>query len=312
MFTKPAAGGANTVGTPGVGRGRALRSPSQSGAGSARDVRRAAGRVPGRGDRDARRGSGAGHDHGRRKPGALDAQRRPPRPRARVTRLHGERRHLSQRDDATRQRDPAAGRRARPRPLRPRVVQLLGPQRRELLAAGGRPRAGRDGRVGDPPAPRRDRRRARARRPTPPRSTTWSSPGSCRRRCSAPAPTSRAATPTSCSTALSSRRGPERILDLMLRSGPYGDGFGADPSGLSLEVLEAGAARRRPRPAAAAHPRGVAHRERQDRARPGADRRRRRPPARARSTRVATARWCSSDGVTSARTTRGCTTSTCS
>jgi anaerobic selenocysteine-containing dehydrogenase len=40
-------------------------------------------------------------------------------------------------------------------------------------------------------------------------------------------------------TALSSRRGPERILDLMLRSGPYGDGFGADPSGLSLEVLEA-------------------------------------------------------------------------
>jgi anaerobic selenocysteine-containing dehydrogenase len=38
--------------------------------------------------------------------------------------------------------------------------------------------------------------------------------------------------------ALSSRRGPERILDLMLRSGPYGDGFGADPSGLSLSVLE--------------------------------------------------------------------------
>jgi anaerobic selenocysteine-containing dehydrogenase len=39
--------------------------------------------------------------------------------------------------------------------------------------------------------------------------------------------------------ALASRRGPERILDLMLRTGPYGDGFGADPSGLSLEVLEA-------------------------------------------------------------------------
>ena len=38
--------------------------------------------------------------------------------------------------------------------------------------------------------------------------------------------------------ALSSRRGPERILDLMLRTGPYGDGFGADPSGLSLAVLE--------------------------------------------------------------------------
>jgi anaerobic selenocysteine-containing dehydrogenase len=39
--------------------------------------------------------------------------------------------------------------------------------------------------------------------------------------------------------ALSSRRGPERILDFMLRSGPYGDGFGADPDGLSLAVLEA-------------------------------------------------------------------------
>jgi anaerobic selenocysteine-containing dehydrogenase len=38
--------------------------------------------------------------------------------------------------------------------------------------------------------------------------------------------------------ALSSRRGPERILDLMLRTGPYGDGFGVDPSGLSLSVLE--------------------------------------------------------------------------
>jgi anaerobic selenocysteine-containing dehydrogenase len=39
--------------------------------------------------------------------------------------------------------------------------------------------------------------------------------------------------------ALSVRRGPERILDLMLRTGPYGDGFGADPDGLSLAKLEA-------------------------------------------------------------------------
>jgi anaerobic selenocysteine-containing dehydrogenase len=39
--------------------------------------------------------------------------------------------------------------------------------------------------------------------------------------------------------ALSPRRGPERILDFMLRSGPYGDGFGSDPDGLSLAVLEA-------------------------------------------------------------------------
>jgi anaerobic selenocysteine-containing dehydrogenase len=39
--------------------------------------------------------------------------------------------------------------------------------------------------------------------------------------------------------ALAVRRGPERVLDFMLRTGPYGDGFGADPDGLSLDVLEA-------------------------------------------------------------------------
>ncbi|MFM8237228.1 MAG: molybdopterin-dependent oxidoreductase [Actinomycetota bacterium] len=39
--------------------------------------------------------------------------------------------------------------------------------------------------------------------------------------------------------ALAPRRGPERILDLMLRTGPYGDGFGADPDGLTLDRLEA-------------------------------------------------------------------------
>ncbi len=34
-------------------------------------------------------------------------------------------------------------------------------------------------------------------------------------------------------------RGPERVLDFMIRTGPYGDGFGADPDGLSLETLKA-------------------------------------------------------------------------
>jgi anaerobic selenocysteine-containing dehydrogenase len=32
-------------------------------------------------------------------------------------------------------------------------------------------------------------------------------------------------------------RGPERMLDIMLRTGPYGDGFGAVPDGLSLAKL---------------------------------------------------------------------------
>jgi anaerobic selenocysteine-containing dehydrogenase len=38
---------------------------------------------------------------------------------------------------------------------------------------------------------------------------------------------------------LGGRTGPERLLDIMLRTGPYGDGFGADPDGLSLATLEA-------------------------------------------------------------------------
>jgi anaerobic selenocysteine-containing dehydrogenase len=38
--------------------------------------------------------------------------------------------------------------------------------------------------------------------------------------------------------ALEPRRGPERILDFMLRAGPYGEGFGNDPEGLTLELLE--------------------------------------------------------------------------
>ncbi|MFD9794715.1 molybdopterin oxidoreductase family protein [Streptomyces sp. NPDC059070] len=36
---------------------------------------------------------------------------------------------------------------------------------------------------------------------------------------------------------LTGESGPERRLDLMLRLGPYGDGFGADPEGLTLERL---------------------------------------------------------------------------
>jgi anaerobic selenocysteine-containing dehydrogenase len=37
---------------------------------------------------------------------------------------------------------------------------------------------------------------------------------------------------------LEPRRGPERILDLLLRTGPYGDRFGEHPDGLTLSVLE--------------------------------------------------------------------------
>jgi anaerobic selenocysteine-containing dehydrogenase len=37
---------------------------------------------------------------------------------------------------------------------------------------------------------------------------------------------------------LEPRRGPERVLDWMLRAGPYGDHFGANPDGLTLTRLE--------------------------------------------------------------------------
>ncbi|WP_040494852.1 molybdopterin-dependent oxidoreductase [Ilumatobacter nonamiensis] len=35
----------------------------------------------------------------------------------------------------------------------------------------------------------------------------------------------------------SGRRGPDRMVDFMLRTGPFGDGFGADPDGTSLDDL---------------------------------------------------------------------------
>jgi anaerobic selenocysteine-containing dehydrogenase len=40
-------------------------------------------------------------------------------------------------------------------------------------------------------------------------------------------------------TAVEPRRGVERLLDLRIRSGPYGDGFGAFPDGLTLAQIEA-------------------------------------------------------------------------
>ena len=39
--------------------------------------------------------------------------------------------------------------------------------------------------------------------------------------------------------ALGSEPGPHRALDLMLRTGPYGDGFGRSPDGLTLDKLRA-------------------------------------------------------------------------
>jgi anaerobic selenocysteine-containing dehydrogenase len=45
------------------------------------------------------------------------------------------------------------------------------------------------------------------------------------------------ADPTRILAELAPRHGPERLLDLMLRAGPYGDGFGAGPGTLTLDEL---------------------------------------------------------------------------
>jgi anaerobic selenocysteine-containing dehydrogenase len=45
--------------------------------------------------------------------------------------------------------------------------------------------------------------------------------------------------PAALLAAVGERRGPERLLDLVLRAGPYGDGFSGDGEGLTLARLEA-------------------------------------------------------------------------
>ncbi len=80
--------------------------------------------------------------------------------------------------------------------------------------------------------------------------------------------------------ALEPRRGPERVLDFLLRTGPYGDGFGADPEGLTLDVLEQNPHGLDLGPAGAADAGGAAHAVRQGRAGAGGDRRRHGPAAR--------------------------------
>jgi len=45
--------------------------------------------------------------------------------------------------------------------------------------------------------------------------------------------------PATVRAGLGDRRGPDRLLDLALRVGPYGDGFGARPDGLTLDRLAA-------------------------------------------------------------------------
>ena len=121
------------------------------------------------------------------------------------------------------------------RHLRHRPVPAGHPQRGQVLAARPRPAAGPTRRVGDPAHPRQGHARHERGRPgvgrrlrvRPDRGEgdrlrgrpvgrldRRRGPGRPRR-----------------------ERGPARILDLLLRIGPYGDGFGREPDGLHLDRL---------------------------------------------------------------------------
>ena len=145
-----------------------------------------------------------------RQPGSFDPGQRPTRRGPGVARLHGVDRHLRERDDAPRRRDPPAARTAREGALRRRVHRVVGSERRELLA-----RDHRDGRapgMGDLRAPRARGRRCRpghtARRRSPtcwptrssrsggPRSTTRTRPAPTSVRSRRPTSTSRSPRPT--------------------------------------------------------------------------------------------------------------------
>ena len=200
--------------------------------------------LPGRGDRDAGRGPDPGADHGRRQPGAVDAQQRPPRRGARALDfMVSVDIYLN---ETTRHADvilPA------PSPLRRghydlALLPVRRAQRRALLPAGARARARAARRVGDTPAPGRDRL-GQGPDADWPRSTNRS-PGRSAARGRHRGRRPPGATPPRSWPRSAPRLGPERLLDFMLRTGPYGDGFGHKPGRAEPGRAQGGPARRRP------------------------------------------------------------------
>ena len=174
---RAALGAANTRGAPGV-RAGASRSGAARAACAGCPSRSASCRSCAWRRRSTTPGEGQirALDHDRRQPGALDPERRRARRRARLARLHGVGRHLPQRDDPPRRRDPPVAEPAREEPLRPRASPARGAQRRQLLAARPPARPRRARRVGacwrssalDRAGPRGRRRPGARRRPRDP------------------------------------------------------------------------------------------------------------------------------------------------
>ena len=230
MFPQAAAFAANTAGQAGQRPGHRHRPPCQPGQRRARGLRRTAHDPAGRGDRDPRPGPGACADHRGQQPGAVGAWRAAPGPCAGRAGLHGQPRHLPERDQSPCRRDPAGAVAAGRQPLRRRLPAAELPQPRALqrpcvraarrhaarmavAAAPGSHRAG----PGGPGRPVGAGRR----------------PGGRRRQARGGVHSDAVL------AALAGRRGPERLLDLALRSGPHGDRFGLKPGGLTLERVMA-------------------------------------------------------------------------
>jgi anaerobic selenocysteine-containing dehydrogenase len=141
---------------------------------------------------------------------------------------------------APRRRDPAAAEPARARTLRSCVLPVRAAQRRQLLPARVPPRARTARRVADPVQARAGRSGARrGRRPGPGGRRRDSRAGRARRRGSALSPPRtrhrRGA------RGAGARIGPERMLDFMLRAGPYPltlDTLLEHPHGVDLGPLE--------------------------------------------------------------------------
>ena len=261
MFTLAAAGQRNSNGRTRTGPRGQARALGRAASASCPSHSASCPWPPGRGDRHAGRGPGARADHRGREPGGVHPQQRAAREGDRGLDFMSRRRHLRERDDASRRRDPArtgaawpsrtttspstswplaASPTTRPRSSRTRAR----PSGRRCSCASPASWAAR--------GPNAGRRRAR--------SISWSSHRWLGSEVADPHSRVAGRDAAEILAEIEPRRGPERMLDLMLRTGPFGDAFGAEPGRADPRPARAQPARDRPGRAPPADTRGAAHR----------------------------------------------------